>query len=310
MRQKFLVAVDAGGSKTEFGIRPLSGGDIRRYVYGGSNYRSIGLEKASVNLIESFHISCKAEGLCLEDIQGAVFGIAGCDTPEDMRVYRELVGTIGLGDTQTALYNDCELAFLAAATAPGLCVVAGTGSNCMAFHPDQAVSRAGGWGALLSDGGSGFWIAQQVLRDMLLFCDGSGFDRPVYAGIARHFGMDDFASVQVRFAAMDVSEIASCARVILEYAGAGDAYAREVVQAAHLALWELAMTLTRRMEYAPEEALHVVLNGSLFKNQWFLEQFWNGLSERIPNPLQRHLVTANTSENAMRLAERLYGGIT
>jgi len=310
MREKFLVAVDAGGSKTEYGIRPLSGGEVRHYVYGGSNYRSIGLEKTYANLIKSFHTTCRAEGLCLDDIQGAVFGIAGCDTPEDMRVYREMVNSIGLDEAQTVLYNDCELAFLAAAKAPGICVVAGTGSNSMAFHPELPVSRAGGWGALLSDEGSGFWIAQQVMREMLLFCDGSGSDRPVYAGIARHFGIDDFSAVQARFAVMDVSEIASCARVILEYAEAGDAYAREVGQDAHLALWELVTTLVRRMEYTPEEALHVVLNGSLFKNQWFLEQFWSGLIQRIPNPLHRHLVTANTSENAMRLAERLYGGIT
>jgi len=307
MREKFLVAVDAGGSKTEYGLRSLSGGEMRHYVYGGSNYRTIGVERAHANLVESFHTTCKAEGLSLEDIQGAVFGIAGCDTPEDIDVYREIVGAIGLDETQTALYNDCELAFLAAAEAPGLCMVAGTGSNCMAFRPDQPVIRAGGWGALLSDGGSGFWIAQRIMKEMLLFADGSGTDRPVYAGIARHFGIDKLSAVQGRFLAMDVAEIASSTRVILEYAESGDSYAREVAREAHLELWELATTLVRRMDYTSEEALHVVLTGSLFKNQWFLEEFWRGLMERTPNPLHRYLVTANTSENAMRLAERLYG---
>jgi len=310
MREKFLVAVDAGGSKTEYGIRSLSGGEVRHYVYGGSNYRTIGIDQAYTNLVESFHTTCKAEGLKLEDIQGTVFGIAGCDTSEDMHVYREMVGALGFDEGQIALYNDCELAFLAAAEAPGFCMVAGTGSNCMAFHPGQPISRAGGWGALLSDGGSGFWIAQQVMKEMLLFADGSGAARSVYEGIARYFGIDDFASVQSRFAAMDVAEIASSARIILEYAEAGDTYAREVACAAHLELWKLATTLAGRMAYTAEEVLHVVLTGSLFKNQWFLEQFWSGLTARIPNPLHRHLVTANTSENAMRLAERLYGGTT
>jgi len=305
--QKYLVAVDAGGSKTEYGIRALAGGEVHKYIYGGSNYRSIGYEKAYGNLIESFLETCKTEGLCLKDISGAVFGISGCDTPEDMRVYQKMVGAIGLDDGQTTLYNDCELAFLAAAEAPGICMVGGTGSNCMAFSPGRPVFRAGGWGALLSDGGSGFWIAQRVLRDMLAFCDGDGIDRPVYREITRFFKIEDFASVQARFAAMDVSEIASCARVILEYAQAGDAYTREVAEAAHLELWKLATTLTRRAQYPPEEPLHVVLTGSLFKNQWFLEQFWSGLTERVTNPLHRHLVTANTSENAMRLAQRLYG---
>jgi len=308
MREKVLVAVDAGGSKTEYGIRSLSGGNVRHYVYGGSNYKSLGLKKAYDNLVEGFFTTCEAEGLGLEDIQGAVFGIAGCDAPEDMRVYREMVGAIGLDDAQTMLYNDCELAFLATAQAPGFCMVAGTGSNCMAFHPGRPLSKAGGWGALLSDGGSGFWIAQQVMRDMLMFADGSGPDRPVYASIARHFGIDDLSAVQARFTVMNVSEIASAARVVLECAEAGDAYAQEMADRAHAALWELTTTATGRMAYMSEEPLQVVLTGSLFKNQWFLKRFWNGLTERIPNPLHQHLVTANTSENAMRLAEKLYGG--
>ena len=308
MSRKVLVAVDAGGSKTEYAIRSLSGGDVRHYVYGGSNYKSVGLERAYENLVASFHTTCEVEGLSLEDIQGAVFGLAGCDTSEDMRVFRELVGAIGLASEKAAIYNDCELAFLAAAKAPGFCVVVGTGSNCMAFHPNRPVVKAGGLGALLSDGGSGFWIAQQVMRDMLMFCDGSGANRPVYAGIARHFGIaEDFSDVHLKFAPMGVPDIASCARVILEYAEEGDAYAREIVHNAHLELWQLVTTAIGRMGYVPEETLQVVLNGSLFKNEWFLQQFWEGLTQRLPNRLERHLVTANTSENGMRLAESLYG---
>jgi len=307
MRQKVLVAVDAGGSKTEYGIRSLDGGEVRHYVYGGSNYKSVGLEKAYANLVESFFTTCKAEGLALEDIHGAVFGLAGCDTTEDMRVFREFVDAIGLDDAKAAIYNDCELAFLATAKAPGFCVVAGTGSNCMAFHPGRPVVKAGGLGALLSDGGSGFWVARKVMRDMLQFCDGSGSNRPIYEGVLRHFGIDGFSSVHLRFASMGVPEIASCAQMILEYAEDGDVYAREVAHAAHLELWELVTTAVGRMKYSPEEVLQVVLNGSLFKNKWFLEQFWGGLAKRIPNTLEQHLITAKTSENAMRLAESLYG---
>jgi N-acetylglucosamine kinase-like BadF-type ATPase len=309
VEQKALVAVDAGGSKTEYAVRLLPGKVVRRYVYGGSNYRAVGLEKAYDNLIKSFFTTCEVEGLSPKDIQGAVFGVSGCDSEEDMLVYRKMVSEIGLDSEHIMLYNDCELAFLAAAKAPGLCVVSGTGSNCMAFYPNKPVLRAGGWGALLSDGGSGFWIARQVLESMLLFCDGIGKNRPIYEGIAKHFGISDFLSVQAKFVELGVPEIASSARVILEYAEAGDKYAREVVHTAHLALWELVAALMHRMAYAPEEPLDVVLNGSLFKNKWFLEEFWNGMVKRIPNPLNKHLVTENTSENAMRLAEKLYGGV-
>jgi len=308
VKKAMLVAVDAGGSKTEYGIRALSGGEMCRYVYGGSNYKSAGIEQARKNLVEGFFDACAKAGIAPDDVHGAVFGIAGCDTPEDMRVYRELVGAIGLSDAQTMLYNDCTLAFLAAATAPGLCVVAGTGSNCMAFHPERPIVRAGGLGALLSDGGSGFWIARRVMREMLLFCDGIGPDRPVYANIASHFNMEDFAQVPFRFTAMNVPEIASAARVVLECAQKGEPYACETVHMAHELLWDLATTPYKRMAYLPDEPLQVVLNGSLFKNEWFFEQFSSGLAARITNPIEWQLITSRPSENAMRLADMLYGG--
>ncbi|MCL2391441.1 MAG: hypothetical protein FWC66_02370 [Oscillospiraceae bacterium] len=307
MSQDILVAVDAGGTKTEFCVRALSGGDMCRFVYGGSNYRSSSIAQARRNLVDGFFETCKAADIHPDNVKGAVFGIAGCDTPEDMRIYRELVSEIGFSDSRIKLFNDCELAFLAAADAPGLCIVAGTGSNSMAFHPDRPVLRAGGLGALLSDGGSGFWIAQRVMRKMLLFSDGSGSYLPVYAQIARHFDIDDFTQVPFRFAIMTVPEIASAAQIILECAESGDPYAQETVFMAHNALLDLATTPCRRMKYNPDETLQVVLIGSLFKNQWFLERFWKGLIERISNPIERHLITTNPSENAMRLAEKIYG---
>ena len=58
----------------------------------------------------------------------------------------------------------------------------------MAFHPNLRFKRADGWGNLLSDGGSGFWVAKRVIREMLLHCDGIGPDRPICSKIAATLG--------------------------------------------------------------------------------------------------------------------------
>ena len=306
MNQKVLLAVDAGGTKTEYCVKLMRSGDIRRFVYGGSNYKSVGLEKTRANLIEGFLSICSSDNFCPADVQGAVFGISGCDTDEDLLIYSEMIRLIGLRDDKTSLYNDCELAFRATTHAPGLCVVAGTGSNCMAFHPSKPFLRAGGWGALLSDGGSGYWIASHILKDMLLFYDGIGRNRAVFKRIAEHFLIKDHSEIPARFTVMDVSEIASAARVILECAESGDPYAQKISRASHKQLWALAATLIRQMDYDPGETLDIVLNGSLFSNDWFLAQFWQGLAERVPNPLRRHLTTTTIADNAMHMAHRLY----
>jgi len=309
MTEKVLLAVDAGGTKTEYCVKSLRDGSMRSYVFGGSNYKSVGLEKTRASLVEGFISICNRENFSPSQVQGAVFGLSGCDTEQDMLIYKEMIKDIGLNDEVVGLYNDCELAFLAMADAPGLCIVAGTGSNCMAFQVGKPFIRAGGWGALLSDGGSGFWISQQILKDMLLHYDGSGPGREVYANIARHFGIKKSEDIQTRFTALGISEIASVARVIIDYAQEGDEYTCKIISLAQEQLWDLITTLIRRMGYSTDQTLSIVLNGGLFGNPWFLESFWQGLSLRVDNPLQRYLSATNTSDNAMRAAQKLFGNM-
>ena len=306
MKQKILIAVDAGGTKTEYCAKSLPDGKMRNYTYGGSNYKTIGLKQTKNNLIEGFQAVCKAEQIKPEDVKLAVFGIAGCDTKEDLDIYSDMIKSIGLNENIIHIYNDCELAFLAIADPPGLCIVAGTGSNCMAFQKNKPMIRAGGWSALLSDGGSGYWIARQVMEEMLLCYDGIGPDRPVYERIAQHFDIREKDEIPNRFTVMNVPDIASAARTILESAEDGDEYALSVIKSAHEELLKFMTLLVQRMRYSEDEELSIVLNGSLFSNDLFTNQFSEELTKRVPNKLSIKIADKHTSDNAMILAQKIH----
>lgn len=62
--------------------------------------------------------------------------------------------------------SDLELAHAAAfAGGPGVLLIAGTGSSAYAVDGRGKVRRAGGWGPLIGDDGSAFWLGRQALRD-------------------------------------------------------------------------------------------------------------------------------------------------
>jgi N-acetylglucosamine kinase-like BadF-type ATPase len=56
----------------------------------------------------------------------------------------------------------------------GVALIAGTGSLAYAVSPEGTSARAGGWGYLFGDEGSGYWIAIEGLRAAAHAADGRG----------------------------------------------------------------------------------------------------------------------------------------
>ena len=87
------------------------------------------------------------------------------------RGWREL-----LPDVPALIHNDAVIA-LASGTGGqlyGVVLISGTGMIAMGFNRAGERRRAGGWGALLGDGGSGYAIGAAVLRAVTWAADGRG----------------------------------------------------------------------------------------------------------------------------------------
>ena len=113
----------------------------------------------------------------------------------------------------------------------GIILVAGTGS--IAFGKDEKgnIHRVGGWGRILGDEGSGYFIGKEGLAAVCRQCDGRAKPTLLTAMMARKFGLKTSADI-ITAVYKDSFDIASLAPVVFEAAEKRDAPSSGIVERA------------------------------------------------------------------------------
>lgn len=170
--------------------------------------------------------------------------------------------------------NDVELAWRGAFGAgDGVLILAGTGSMAWA----RGGVRVGGWGDLMGDEGSAFWIGQRALSEMARAIDG----RSGAAGFARALGerlgcgAEGFAPLAwVMAAAHPRAAVAAVAREVDALALAGDSVAQGILAAAGAELASLGRVAAARAGLAaPDWAVA----GSVFASPFVMAAVAEGM---------------------------------
>ena len=113
------------------------------------------------------------------------------------QLQRWLSELLGLGARAITLCNDIEIAYLDSfAPGEGYLVYAGTGSIGAWIDEHNQFHRAGGRGVMLDDGGGGFWIAREALRQIWRHedeCPGAWQQSPMARAVFDHVGGSDWS---------------------------------------------------------------------------------------------------------------------
>jgi N-acetylglucosamine kinase-like BadF-type ATPase len=143
----------------------------------------------------------------------------------------------------------------------GILVVAGTGSMALgrAVHGRQA--RAGGWGVLLGDEGSGWWLGIQGLRAVARAADGRGPATILTGVLLNALSLPDAAAMITRVDTASKGEVAALAPLVLRAAGDGDAVARQLADDAAGELAAAAFAVRRALDPWPEPPRVVGVGG-------------------------------------------------
>jgi N-acetylglucosamine kinase-like BadF-type ATPase len=183
-------------------------------------------------------------------VHEVALGLSGL-TPAASRPDVLLEAVAPLGVRTVALAHDSVSGYLAAnGTETGAMLAVGTGVVILAVS-ETAVAKVDGWGYLVGDSGSGFWIGRAGLEAAMRAFDGRGEPTVLQEAARERFGALDELYMVIQGDERRVSLVASFARTVIEAATAGDAVALRIVHATAAELAHSATTALVRTGWQP-----------------------------------------------------------
>lgn len=242
-----VIGIDAGGTKTVCLVADERGAIVAESRGAGANLHAAGeagveraLHDVLADALAGRHIEPSA--ICL--------GMAGIDRDDEARVIHRIMRRLGQR-SRVVVVNDALIALVAGAKdAPGIVIIAGTGSIVYGRDQRGYAARAGGWGHMIGDEGSGYWIGREALSAVMRAEDGRGPETELSASMLEHFDVTDVSRLprivydreSPRVAVAALGPIVQCA------ADHGDAVAMRTLERAAEELVLAARSVTTRLE--------------------------------------------------------------
>ena len=256
---EYIVGVDAGGTKTNARLYDRTGEELFNANEGVGNML-VDRAAALANVR-------KAVSSCLERVpthkETAVFvgaaGVMAGTNRQDMRLFLRESFPHCVIEVET---DGCLAIYAKLRGGDGILVVSGTGSIAYGKLGGK-LERAGGWGHLLEEEGSGYAIAVGALARIMRETDHSIPYSACSTSLLRHLGADVFGVVNFVYNHTK-SEIASLTKLVVAAADDGDEKAAGLLRVAGRRLAELAETVYRKTGFCG--VAPIVVSGGVLEN--------------------------------------------
>jgi len=295
-----VLGIDAGGSKTVAWLADADGRVVGEGRGGGANLHSAGELATEKALFDVMHAALGDD----ESMPAVIcVGMAGMDRPDDEAIVRGILRRLGCRG-QIVAVNDAHIALVAGAgEAPGVVVVAGTGSIAYGIGPAGTAARAGGWGEVYGDEGSAFWVGARALAAVVRAADRRGPATALSTLVLRHADADRIDGLvrQVHTRADRRQMIAAMAGLVAKAEADGDAVAGEILRSAASELVIATRSVVEQLGMRGER-FHVVLSGGLFKMAPTLAAMLAALVAEIAPKAAVGVLTDEPALGAVRLA--------
>jgi N-acetylglucosamine kinase-like BadF-type ATPase len=314
---KWILAVDGGGTKTIAWIAkftpnagPLSGKIevVGRGFSGPSNPRSVGFLRAISNLDLAMGAAFEDASIATDSLSIACLSLAGVSRPaekselmewaESRQLAKKIMIVEDVAPLALAAEYEQELDFAHSSGHPiasdwgqSITLVVGTGSIACGVNANQERVRAGGWGYLLGDEGSGFAIGLAGLQAVCRAHDQTGPETELESAMLSPLG---FASVTQLVAfvyqtPLPRTEIAKLAEVVIKVSER-DSVAAQIIDSAVDSMANLIGVVVKRLRLEPSEVSLALSGGILNHHASMVNRLLTILSRGIGTPRAIHVI--------------------
>jgi N-acetylglucosamine kinase-like BadF-type ATPase len=269
--ESLILGVDGGGTKTVavLAVRrpdeaPLA---VGRGMAGPSNPRAYGLAIAQQNIAGAVREAFETAGRQRAPVAALCLAVAGAGHASIREAMYRWCEQQALAD-RWRVVHDAEIILRAGVHAgPGIALISGTGSLAFGTAASGRSARAGGWGHLLGDEGSGYAIGLDALRAVAQATDRRGPETRLTCMLLEHLGLrDPWELIPTLHAEQNVRHrIAAAAPVVLQAAADGDLVALRIREQAAQNLSSMTIAVARSLDFGCRE-YQLAFSGGVFQH--------------------------------------------
>lgn len=253
---EFYIAIDSGGTKTEFVLADQSGHILSSCIDHGCNPIDTGVDVAQSIIVSNI---LKLQQQSPVEISAIYAGIAGANHV-DLGLEEIIARECGIH--KAAIKDDRQIVVSSTLDHRDGCgMICGTGSSLFIIREGHEICQVGGLGYLIDTGGSGYELGQAGLKQTFRYLDGRGQPTLLLELLTDALG-EHPAKCLSRIYAGGRPFIASLAHTVFEGFYRNDPVCREIVDSGSSALAELTYAAERYFD----DKFTVVMTGGIFKS--------------------------------------------
>ena len=297
MAREIYLGVDGGGTKTAF----LLDVDGKRF-----ESKQITIHPKQVTKQQFFEIMklgvgdvCRKAGIDPEEILYTFVAAPGYGQYPDTEAYIDEGIREAIDSDRFTVANDCVNGWAGSLNAkPGINLVLGTGQIGYGVDEEGNSMRSGGWGPLLGDEASGYYIGLKLLNHFTKMSDGRSDKTILYDIIREKLGLKEDMEIIDKAEKMKRDEIASLSRIFAEALDKEDPYCKELLEEISKEAAAVIDSIIKGLNF--KEEVKVSYSGGVFN---LGDRRIKRIEEKSKNKIKIEKPYTDPSEGALILAK-------